>query len=278
MPADPPATSLEKMLSILDLIEDSDAGQSYDDLSDKLGLARSTLYRYLKVLTEAGLLTSLPDVGYTLGPRISELDYKMRMRDPLIIASRPIMIELVKAVPGIALLCRRYRDKVLCVHQESNTDAFNSSYERGYARPLLRGSASRIILAYTPARTVGRLYEADPAAFAQAGLGDSLEAVKATLAAIRQRGWDSTSGQVTHGVTGVAAPILDSRGSVVGSLSVTIGKARLDERETAAAADRIAFCAGIVSKTIASDTPRARDQALRTAHARTPPDPMREDD
>ncbi|MDX3906430.1 MAG: IclR family transcriptional regulator [Pigmentiphaga sp.] len=278
MPADLPATSLEKMLYILDLVEDSDGGQTYEELSDKLGLTRSTLYRYLKVLTDAGLLTSLPDVGYTLGPRISELDYKMRMRDPLIIASRPVMIELVKAVPGIALLCRKYKDKVLCVHQESNTDAFNSSYERGYARPLLRGSASRIILAFSPARTVGRLYAADPAAFADAGLGDTLEAVKAKLAAIRQRGWDSTSGQVTHGVTGIAAPIMDSHGNVVGSLSVTIGRPRLDPQETAAAADRIVFCAGIVSKTIASDSPRARDLALRAAPARTHASRTRQDD
>ena len=219
MPSDLPATSLEKMLYILDLVEDSDGGLTYEELSEKLQLTRSTLYRYLKVLTDSGLLTSLPNVGYTLGPRISELDYKMRVRDPLIIASRPVMVELVKAIPGIALLCRKYKDKVLCVHQESGTDAFHSSYERGYARPLVRGSASRIILAYSPARTVAKLYEADPAAFADAGLGDTLEAVKASLAAIRQRGWDATSGQVTHGVTGIAAPIFDSHENVIGSLS-----------------------------------------------------------
>ncbi|WP_299454740.1 IclR family transcriptional regulator [uncultured Pigmentiphaga sp.] len=270
MPSDLPATSLEKMLYILDLVEDSDGGLTYEELSEKLQLTRSTLYRYLKVLTDSGLLTSLPNVGYTLGPRISELDYKMRVRDPLIIASRPVMVELVKAIPGIALLCRKYKDKVLCVHQESGTDAFHSSYERGYARPLVRGSASRIILAYSPARTVAKLYEADPAAFADAGLGDTLEAVKASLAAIRQRGWDATSGQVTHGVTGIAAPIFDSHENVIGSLSVTIGRPRLGAEETAAAADRIVFCAGIVSKTIASDSPRARDLALRTvpSHSR----------
>ncbi len=260
-----PATSLEKMLYILDIVEDCTAGQTFDEMLEKVDLTRSTLYRYLKVLTDAGLLTSLPDVGYTLGPRISELDYKMRARDPLIIASRPVMIELVKAVPGIALLCRKYKDRVLCVHQEAGAVAFNSSYERGYARPLLLGSASRIILAYSPLRVVTRLYDEQGRAFEEAGLGGSLDEVKATLAAMRQQGWDMTSGQVTEGVTGIAAPIVDSRGNVVGSLSVTIGKAGLDEREAAMAADRIVFCAGIVSKTIASDTPRAREQALRAA-------------
>jgi DNA-binding IclR family transcriptional regulator len=255
------------MLYILDIVEDNTGGLTFDEMLEKVGLTRSMLYRYLKALTDAGLLTSLPDLGYTLGPRISELDYKMRVSDPLIIASRPVMIELVKAVPGIALLCRKYKDKVLCVHQESGTDAFNSSYERGYARPLLLGSASRIILAYSPARVVARLYEKQPEAFEAAALGGTFDEVKATLAAMRHKGWHMTSGQVTTGVTGIAAPILDSRGNVVGSLSVTMGKARLDEAEAAAAADRIVFCAGIVSKTIASDSPRARERALRTAPA-----------
>ena len=35
-----------------------------------------TLYRYLKALTDAGLLSSLPGLGYVLGSRIIELDYK----------------------------------------------------------------------------------------------------------------------------------------------------------------------------------------------------------
>ncbi|MGY9105836.1 MAG: HTH domain-containing protein, partial [Alphaproteobacteria bacterium] len=84
----------------------------------KLGFTRSTLYRYLKTLSAAGLITSLPNVGYTFGPRIAELDYEMRNRDPLIIGAKPVMEKLVEDIPGVALLCRRYRDRVLCVHQE----------------------------------------------------------------------------------------------------------------------------------------------------------------
>src|SRR6266853_4774367 len=112
-------SSHERMLRVLDLIEESPSPLTSDDMADRLGFTRSTLYRHLKNLSDAGLVTSFPDVGYALGPRIAELDYKMRSSDPLIIASRPVMAELVEAVPGIALLCRRYRDQVLCVHQES---------------------------------------------------------------------------------------------------------------------------------------------------------------
>lgn len=243
--------SLERMIAILDLFEGQTLEWSMEELQARLGYTRSTLYRYLKVLTDAGLLTSLPDVGYTLGPRIAELDYQMRERDPLIVASRPVMAELVEEISGISLLCRRYRDRVLCVHQEQGTASFHSNYERGRARPLLQGAASRIILANMPSLAIRKLYDADPAAVRTAGLGDSLNSLRAQLRAMRQKGWDTTVSQVTSGVTGVAAPIFDRRDNVLGSLSVTMGEDHVSPDRIAFVADRVVLCARIVTKTIA---------------------------
>src|SRR3979409_1654672 len=94
-------SSHERMLRVLDLIEESATPLSSDEMVDRLGFTRSTLYRHLKNLSDAGLVTSFPDVGYALGPRVAELDYKMRNSDPLIIASRPVMAELVEAGPAL---------------------------------------------------------------------------------------------------------------------------------------------------------------------------------
>src|SRR5262245_1969141 len=238
--------SLERMLQVVDLIEANDSPVLPDDLMARLGLTRSTLYRYLKTLSEAGLITSFPGVGFALGPRIAELDFKMRNRDPLIIASRPVMRELVGAIPGIALLCRRYRDTVLCVHQEHGAADVVSTYERGLARPLFQGAASRIILAYLPPRIIQRLHHQD------AVNGVPLTKLRAELKEMRQRGWDLTESQVTRGVTGIAAPIFDNRGRVLGSLSLTIGRTKIAANETARIAERVMFCARIVSSSLKS--------------------------
>lgn len=239
------------MIVILDLFEGERLEWTLEEMQARLGYTRSTLYRYLKVLTDNGLLTSLPDVGYTLGPRIAELDYGMRERDPLISASRPVMAELLQDTPGIALLCRRYKDRVLCVHQEQGRASFHSNYERGRARPLLQGAASRIILAYLPSAAIRKLYEAQPAAVREAGLGDSLNAMRAKLRAIRQDGWDKTESQVTRGVTGIAAPIFDRRNNVLGSLSVTVGAEHVGDKRAAEIAQRVMNGAQIVTRTIA---------------------------
>jgi DNA-binding IclR family transcriptional regulator len=252
------SSSLERMISVLDVIESSTTGLTFDQMLDILQLTRSTLYRYVKILSEAGLITSLPDLGYTLGPRVAELDHKMRTQDPLIIASRPVMRELARTVGGVALLCRRYRDRVLCVHQEGSSDTFSSGYERGRDRPLLQGAASRIILAQLHARVIARIYAERPEQFKESGLGDSLEQVKAALAQIRQRGWCASEGQVTAGVTGIAAALFDNQNNTVGSLSITVGKTGMSDAEIGRIADRVTFCAGIISNAISHPAAGAR--------------------
>jgi DNA-binding IclR family transcriptional regulator len=247
-----PESSLEKMLSVLEFVEERGQVDGMDEMLDGLSLTRSTLYRYVRALTDFGLLATSPGTGYTLGPRVIELDYKIRVRDPIILSSHPLMTQLVQTVPGIALLCRRYRDKVLCVHQVRGAVGFVSTYERGRVRPLLKGAASRVILANMPTAQITKLYHADPEGFAEAQLGQSLKAVRSSLRAIRQQGWESSESQVVAGVTGIAAPIFDGGDHVMGSLSLTVGRTGLSPAEVSEIATRVAFCAQVVSSAMSA--------------------------
>lgn len=242
-------SSLERMVGLLDLFEAEPRSWSFDAIHARVGYTRSTLYRYLKILTDAELLTSLPGLGYTLGPRVAELDFQMRTHDPLVLASRPVMAELAASSGGIALLCRRYRDKVLCVHQEHGSATFRSTYERGRSLPLLRGAASRVILAHLPPGKIIRLYEAHGADFAAAGLGETLEGVRQSLKAIRADGFDVTREQVTAGVIGIAAPVFDGGGNVLGSLGLTLAN-KLDADQVQLLAERLLFGARIVTNAV----------------------------
>ena len=242
--------SHERMLRVLDLFDLERAEWNFDALHAATGYSRSTLYRYLKTLTDFGLLTTLPGQGYTLGPRIIELDYQILMTDPLIHASRPVMVELVNGISGVCLLCRRYRQRVLCVHQETSTPEFRSNYERGRARPLLRGAASLAILCHYSSYRLKKLHEQEAEEFARVGLGGSLAEVREGLRRMRAPGWVSTESQVTQGVTGVAAPIFDSSDEVVGSLSVTLPETRIAAERLDAIGERIRFCARIISNSL----------------------------
>lgn len=244
-----PESSLERMIGLLDLFQGGAHCWTVEQMHEHLGYTRSTLYRYLKILSDAELLTSLPNSGYTPGPRIIELDYDIRQRDPLIVASTPIMVELISDFPGIALLCRRYRDKVLCIHQVAHPSiSIQSTYERGKARPLFFGAASRVILANISVQHLKRLHEQQPKDFRAAKLGKTFEEARSALKSIRLQGWDHTTGQVTPGITGVAAPVFDANRTVLGSLSLSLHDKNIGAQRLSSIADRVMFCARIVSQ------------------------------
>lgn len=245
------------MIGLLDLFQAGAHSWTVEQMQERLGYTRSTLYRYLKVLSDAELLTSLPDEGYVPGPRIIELDYEIRRNDPLIVVSVPVMTELVADIPSIALLCRRYRDKVLCVHQVGHPAvALQSTYERGKPQPLHYGAASRIVLANLSMQHLRRLYESQRGDFASAHLGESFEEVRQALGEIRERGWDHTVGQVTEGVTGVAAPVFDVNRMVLGSLSLSLQDRKIGSSTLSSIAERVTFCARVISQAFAGSKPR----------------------
>lgn len=247
--------SHERMLRLLNFFDLNRPEWSLDDLLAVSGYSRSTLYRYLKTLTDFGLLATLPGHGYTLGPRIIELNYQILMTDPLIHAARPVMSELVSSQSGVCLLCRRYRQRVLCVHQESSTPSFRSNYERGRSRPLLRGAASLAILCQYSAYQLKKIYEQESEEFARVGLGETLAEVREALREMRAAGWIHTEGQVKEGVTGIASPIFDSTGEVVGSVSLTLPETNIKRERLVVLGERISFSARIISNSLSAEGP-----------------------
>ena len=74
-------SSLTRMLSVLDLFSRDHMALTAEQIAEELKLTRTTSYRYIGELMQAGLLVSTMGV-YTLGPRIIQLDYRIRESDP----------------------------------------------------------------------------------------------------------------------------------------------------------------------------------------------------
>lgn len=245
-------TSPEKMIEILDLFEEEHLHWTPEQMMERLQCPRSTLYRYLRVLTNAGLVTSLPDIGYTLGPRIAELDYVMRSSDPLITNGRPLLQALVKEIVGIGLLCRYYKDRVLCVHQEASASEIHSSYERGRAMPIAVGATSRVILAHLRLPQLRQFYELQSGEFSRTGNNKSFEDLQENLREIRKQGYCLSRGEVTPGVIGIAAPVFDSENTIIGSLSAVISETGFSDRRRRFITDRITFSSRVLTNSMRS--------------------------
>ena len=209
----------ERILAILDIFDEGQPEWSPEQMMRALGYSRPTLYRYLKTLKDAGYLVSLPGQGFTLGPRVTELDFLMRQSDPLIAAGGPLLRMLAQRFPCSVFITRWYERKILCVASEVSNPAPKSSYPRGRPMPLGRGAISRAIIASLPRPE----QEAIVARHLRdlGGEGATEEGVFAHLRAVRRDGVCTAWGEVTPGVVGVASPILAGERAPIAALCLT---------------------------------------------------------
>lgn len=221
-PAEAPdgAGSLARMLAILELYTDEHPVWSTADLITALDTSRSTGYRYIKTLHDAGLLTTVKTGYYRLGPRIIEMDLQIRQTDPLLIASEGVLEDLVARIGHSALLCTAFRDSVLCVAEYRAPSSPANRFSRGQRRPLFQGAVSKVIMAYFPHHRLKAIYPRQSEQIQAAGLGSDWSGFRAALSEIKRNGYLVTRGEFNPGVWGCAAPILLDRKTVVGSVGV----------------------------------------------------------
>ncbi|MDP7624445.1 MAG: IclR family transcriptional regulator [Rhodospirillales bacterium] len=213
-------SSLERLLSILDLYSEAEPIWTLEEIMRETGYARSTAYRYVKELCDSGLLISIGKGAHVLGPRFIEFDRLIRNTDPLLMAAQNIMPGLHQEFgESVLLLSSLYGEKVLCIHQEPLISDFIISYARGRPMPLFYGATAKIILANLPERRLVKLFLNHRIEIAKAGLGEEWEDFKEHLAEMRRLGYCISKSEVDLGVVGVGTAIFADNKTVIGSLT-----------------------------------------------------------
>jgi DNA-binding IclR family transcriptional regulator len=212
-------TSLERLLSILDLFTEQKPVWTLDDMTSHVSFSRSSMYRYVGELTDSGLLVALGRGSFILGPRIIELDRQIRVCDPLLAASKEVMRLASRKLPaGLLILSSLYGERVICTHQEPEPSPLSVSYSRGRTLPLFTSSTSRIILANLPQRTLIKIFLRDRAEISAAGLGGEWDQFKMRLREIRREGVYVTRSAVDAGMVCTASAIFSGPKTVIGAL------------------------------------------------------------
>jgi len=225
-------TAITRVLGILDLFTPEAPVWTVDMLMVRLGLARATIYRYIRALSDSGYLVASADAGYVLGPRFIEFDRNIRLGDPLLHIVPPYMAELRDVVNGGQLLCAFYGLRVLTVLQDRTDPDITMSMERGRSFPLFKGSPSRVILANLPTYQLRNLALHHQADIAAAGLGTTWSEFRDGMRAIRRAGYLVAS-DIDKALVGISAPIFHAPGAVAASLCL------VRRRENVTAADEV---------------------------------------
>lgn len=190
-------------------------------IAERLGVVRSTGYRYLQSLVGSRFLEEAPGGGFRLGLRVLEIARVARASFGLTDVAHPVMSALAQEVQETVLLTRRSGDLVVCVDSvEVLSRPARISYGRGAMLPVNAGASALVLLAWSPpdeARSVLERKQLDR--FTPSTLTD-VDALIARLADIRRDGYSITRAELDDDVLGIAAPIRDEHGSVRAAISV----------------------------------------------------------
>ncbi|WP_201776928.1 IclR family transcriptional regulator [Streptacidiphilus anmyonensis] len=180
-------------------------------VAERVGLSQSQTFRVLQELERGGYLEHLGRSGYRLAGRSVALATLIGPRPAVLRAVHPAVSRLAHITGEAVVVHLRSgsaRVLVLGVPAPSGPIAEPAGV-LGERSPLAVGSSGRIILAYLPERELASI--------------DLVGTTPAQLAAIRERGYETSFGENHPGVNGVSAPLLAYRDENVPEEPTTLG-------------------------------------------------------
>lgn len=219
-------SSLSRMLAVLDLLTAEAPAWTAEAVAQKLDCSLPTAYRYVRELAAAGLLRRGSGGTYVLGPRAIELDYQMRVTDPVLLAGRGAFQSLCESTGCDVVLASVYGDRVITIHQLQGSEGVSATYGRGRRMPLFRGMLSKVLLAAMPRAQLRRLHRLHEAEARKEAFAKDWDTLLAKLKAIRSAGHCVSYGELDPDLVGVAVPLVSREHEIEAALGLIITRKR----------------------------------------------------
>lgn len=217
-----PVKSADRTLDVFELLASEPGGLTVSEISERLGLARSSTHGLVRTLHSRGYLMENGGRRFHLGARLIQLGLNVVDRLELRTAARAPLERLVADTRDTALLVvpdgldLLYVDKVISDARDVRTDPRVS-----VRRPLHCSSLGKALLAAVDDETVVKLA-------AVAGLEPAtdfsisdLDTLLNDLAETRLRGYAVDQQEALVGIWCVGAPVRDHAGRPVGAISLS---------------------------------------------------------
>lgn len=206
------------------------------------GLPRSSAYHLVTAMEAEGFVVHLVDEHrYGLGVAAFEVGSGYARQAPLQRIARRPLAEVVDRTSRSAHLAVLHGRDVLYVLEERAPGRPPLVTDVGVRLPAELTASGRAVLAHLPSAQVRALYPSAAVLVDRNGAGPrSPAALRALLTETRQRGHAVEEGEVTPGLSSVAAAVLDHNGFPLAGVAVTYPEGEADPAALAAEVRRTA--------------------------------------
>jgi DNA-binding IclR family transcriptional regulator len=241
-----------RVVDILESVVRSRDGLALRELSVQLEAPKSSLLPLLRTLAARGYLEQGPLGEYRLGPRALELRMGAHAHRELPEVARPALRALMRRTGETVFLGTLSGDgtAVVFVDKVDSDQVIRYTGGVGERRALHATSSGKVILAFLPPAQREKILRALPLRRYTERTVTSLPALRASLDEVRQSGVCFNLDELAVGAAGIAAPIFDRDGQVVGACAIGAPTDRVRPRlkvlatEVKATAHTISACLG----------------------------------
>ena len=221
---------MDRAVRILKALGEHPGRLGLSDLSDRVGLAKTTVHGLLRTLQEHGLVEQhLDSDKYQLGPQLLQLGNSYLDLNELRSRSLAWSELLATRVGEAVRVGVPHGDGVLVVHHVFRPDSSLQVLEVGSLLPLHATALGKALLAYADDDYVEDVVtSALPKLTGHTHV--TAAAIRRELAAVREVGYAVEREEALLGEAGVAAPIFDRRTEAIGAVGVAGPKERLLRR------------------------------------------------
>lgn len=228
--SNPPATVLDKRdwiaglqkgLSIIEAFDDANPRMTASQAGERCGMTRTAARRYLLTLQHMGYVATDGKL-FWLTPRVLRLgqSYLESARLPRIV--QPFLQRVTAGTQEIAYVSVMDGDEIVYIARNGPNRTMNTGYVLGArVRAQVTASGMLLLALSDPAWINNWLATQELKAYTSYTIA-SKERLRIELERIRAQGWALSEQQLELGTRGIAVPLIDRRGDLVGALNVTM--------------------------------------------------------
>ncbi|WP_406139216.1 IclR family transcriptional regulator [Streptomyces sp. NBC_01089] len=223
------------------------APRTLADISERLGVHRTTALRLLQTLRDGGLARRLPDGRWGAGPRLASLGAHSSGQFGLADTARPHLAALQEHTGHTVHLAALRDDTILYIDRISPPGPVRLYARVGRPVPLHTAGVSKAILAHLPPARTEQLIDGWEFTRHTPTTLTTRAAFDDELAAVLERGWATDDEEFEEFVHCVAAPVRNAYGEVMAAVSLTALRAQADRPALHGLVPDVRRCARLVS-------------------------------
>ena len=235
-----------KAIEIIECLSCSDQPVGITWLAKELGLTKSNVFRLLDTLVQRGFVRRYADTGqYELTLKVWELGLSVLSRLDVKKAATSHIQNLMKETNESVHLSTFVDGHVLYIDKVESEQPVRAYSRIGDRPPPHCVATGKVLLAYQPKEMIEQICQSLPRYTART-ITDP-RALQKELDSIRKLGYGVNVGEWRESVCGVAAPIRDWSGAVVGAVGISGPAERLKPNKLDRLAPVVMACAAQIS-------------------------------